>query len=522
MSTEPEQQIQDEVDNNPRQVLLPFRRRPYLIVLIISIVLNIAVPFSVPLITYGLPLLLKALLGLGFVLYYVALLSVVITLLRILTTVFIYDFNDTRRPTYPELFRNLAYSVGAVLCILIILFTCALILDKQIPETIANYITASYSGDLLSLWAWLPLALFIIYGLINFILLGIMKMIDYNPRRENVRHICPNNGCGFVGDAFAYRCPHCGEALIDLHPSRYGIFHTKCPHCGNIVSCSSWTGRNKYSQTCPNCQSSMTIKEFGELPEIAFLIEGAFQSGKTSFLMQALAQWSARFPDFVSFTMERQKNDVMLSVQKLKEKEFSRPTERLLNPGAYVMRYKKSDGDSLAYFFDVGGITYNNLEAGASEPYYNLANGIFLVIDPWEENKIVKAYGNNPNQPFSNYQYGSLDASAVIGRLCSKLEHIYPESLSVGFDIPLCVVVTKCDINGLSNAIGADERFTQSSNKWSAHSKQVEEFLVKHGMYNFVNVVKTRFKKNAFFAVSVLENSDSVLNPLLWMTCSVK
>ncbi len=266
----------------------------------------------------------------------------------------------------------------------------------------------------------------------------------------------------------------------------------------------------------------MTIKEFGELPEIAFLIEGAFQSGKTSFLMQALAQWSVRFPDYVSFTMERQKNDVMLSVQKLKEKEFSFPTERLLNPGAYVMRYKKSDGDSLAYFYDVGGITYNNLEAGASEPYYNLANGIFLVIDPWEENKIVKAYGNNPNQPFSNYQYGSLDASAVIGRLCSKLEHIYPESLSVGFDIPLCVVVTKCDINGLSNAIGADERFTQSSNKWSAHSKQVEEFLVKHGMYNFVNVVKTRFKKNAFFAVSVLENSDSVLNPLLWMTNSLK
>ena len=270
----------------------------------------------------------------------------------------------------------------------------------------------------------------------------------------------------------------------------------------------------------------MTIKEFGELPEIAFVVEGAFQSGKTSFLMQAMTQWSVHFPDFVSFSIERQKNDVLLSVQKLKEKEFNLPTERLLYPGAYVMHYKESSGDSLAYFYDAGGITYNNLDAGASEPYYNLANGIFLVIDPWEESGIVKAYGNNSNQQFSNYQFGTLDASAVIGRLCSKLERLYPDSLSNGFDIPICIVVTKCDINGLSNAIGADEQFTQSSNKWKAHSKQVEDFLIKHGMYNFVNVIKTRFKKNAFFAVSVLDdarnNQSSVLNPLLWMTCNVK
>ena len=127
---------------------------------------------------------------------------------------------------------------------------------------------------------------------------------------------------------------------------------------------------------------------------------------------------------------------------------------------------------------------------------------------------------------YYSFQFASQDANAVIGRLCSKLEHIYTKSSNSGFNIPLCVVVTKCDINGLSNAIGADERFTQSSNKWNAHCKQVEEFLVKHGMYNFVNVVKTRFRKKAFFAVSVLDdaqnNQCSVLNPLLWMTCNVK
>ena len=521
MSTEPEQEIQEEVDNNQRQAMIPFRLNSYLIALAISSALSIAAPILASLIEYGMPFLLKTIIVLCVVIFWITILSVVVISLRILTTIFIYDYNDTRRPAYPELFRNLAYNVVGVLLFLFIIFICALILDKQIPEAIASYISTSYSKYLLSLWAWLPFALFVLYGLINFLLLGIMKWLDCPPGRANVRHICPNKDCGFVGNAFAYRCPHCGETLTELHPSRYGIFYTICPHCGNNVSCSSWTGRNKYSQTCPICQSSMTIKEFGELPETVYVVEGAFQSGKTSFLMQALAQWSARFPDFVSFSMERQKNDVLLSVQKLKEKEFSLPTERLLNPEAYVMRYKKADGDSLAYFYDVGSITYNNLEAGASEPYYNLANGIFLVIDPWEESGIVKAYGNNSNQPFSNYQFGTLDASAVIGRLCSKLEHLYPESLSEGFDIPICIVVTKCDINGLSSAIGADVHFTQSSNKWKEHSRQVENFLTDNGMYNFVNIVKTRFRKNAFFAVSVLGNSscnsDSVINPLLWM-----
>ena len=526
MSTEPDLQNQQDVANNQRQPALPFRLNSYLIALAISSALSIAAPILACLIEYGLPFLLKTIIALSVVVLWIAVLSAIIIFLLILTTIFIYDFNDARRPTYPQLFRYLAYSVGAVLCTLFITFIGALILDKQIPEAIASYISTSCSKYFLSSWAWLPLGLFMIYGLINFLLLGIMKLIDHTPHRTNVRHICPNKDCGFVGDSFAYRCPHCGEALTELRPSRYGIFYTRCPHCRNKVSCSSWTGRNEYSHTCPNCQSSMTIKEFGELPEIAFVVEGAFQSGKTSFLMQAMTQWSVHFPDFVSFSIERQKNDVLLSVQKLKEKEFNLPTERLLYPGAYVMHYKESSGDSLAYFYDAGGITYNNLDAGASEPYYNLANGIFLVIDPWEESGIVKAYGNNSNQQFSNYQFGTLDASAVIGRLCSKLERLYPDSLSNGFDIPICIVVTKCDINGLSNAIGADEQFTQSSNKWKAHSKQVEDFLIKHGMYNFVNVIKTRFKKNAFFAVSVLDdarnNQSSVLNPLLWMTCNVK
>ncbi|MBP5645412.1 MAG: hypothetical protein J6W95_05735, partial [Bacteroidales bacterium] len=87
--------------------------------------------------------------------------------------------------------------------------------------------------------------------------------------------------------------------------------------------------------------------------------------------------------------------------------------------------------------------------------------------DPWAENSINGVGENNSNLPQTN-QDSKQDVNAIIGRLCSKLEHIYSESLNTGFDIPICVVVTKCDINGLSNAIGADEHFTQSSNKWKA------------------------------------------------------
>ena len=162
-----------------------------------------------------------------------------------------------------------------------------------------------------------------------------------------------------------------------------------------------------------------------------------------------------------------------------------------------------------------------------AEPYYNLANGVFLVIDPWAEKGIVTAAGKRKKPLPSAYTYASQDANAVIGALCNKLERVYPDSFSSEFDIPVCVVVTKCDLNRLKNAIGTDaDGFTQSSEKWVEHSRQVEKYLLHCGMYNFVNIVKTRFKKSAFFAVSVLDddnnNSDSVLNPLLWMTYNAK
>lgn len=376
-------------------------------------------------------------------------------------------------------------------------------------------------------WSWIPIGSMIIYGTVSLISLWIMKLLDWRPHWGRIRFICPHEGCGHVSSSLVYKCPHCGEAMEKLYPSRYGIFYTSCPNCGTSLNASWLTGRNQYSKTCPDCNKSLNYEGFGAIPESVFVVEGAAQSGKTSFLIQALNLWSKRFESYVHFSDSQQEIGVRLMAEKINEGDFCPPTQRHICPEAYLMHCKKSFHSFLAYFYDTGGIASREIDAGSSELYYNLANGVFLVIDPWTEEGILTAFGRKKkNMRYSKYQFASQDADAIIGRLCSKLERIYPESLSNGFDIPLCVVVTKCDINGLSNAIGADVHFTQSSNKWNAHSKQVEDFLVKHGMYNFVNIVKTRFKKKAFFAVSVLDdarnNQSSVLNLLLWMTCNVK
>ena len=237
--------------------------------------------------------------------------------------------------------------------------------------------------------------------------------------------------------------------------------------------------------------------------------------------------WNKRFESFVHFSDSQQEKAVRLMAEQINSGKFCPPTPRHFCPNAYLMHCKKAFHSFLAYFYDTGGVSSSRvLDAGVSEPYYNLANGIFLVIDPWVEKGIIKAFGKQMNQEYSKCQFASQDANAVIGRLCSKLEHIYSQSGNFEFDIPICVVVTKCDLNGLNKTIGADNQYTQSSAKWEEQSRRVEEFLVKHGMFNFVNVIKTRFKRSAFFAVSVVDEGrlyqSSALNPILWMTFNVK
>ena len=375
-------------------------------------------------------------------------------------------------------------------------------------------------------WSWTPFIAMVLAGITSYIVLVIMKCLDWRPHWGEIRFICPHENCGRVSSSLSYKCPHCGEIIKDLHPSRYGIFYTTCPHCGGSINASWLTGKDEYSKICSDCNKSLNYEGFGRIPESVFVVEGAPRSGKTSFLIEALNLWNKRFESLVLFSDSQQEKDVRLAAERIKAGQFCPPTPRLACPEAYLIRCKKSFHSFLAYFYDTGGTSSRILDAGASEPYYSLTNGIILVIDPWAENGILKAFGKSMNQHFSDYKFASQNADAVVGRLCSKLEHTYTQSSSFEFDIPICVVVTKCDLNGLDKVIGTDNRFTQSSTKWEEQSRMVEEFLVKHGMYNFVNVIKTRFKKNAFFAVSVLNEGNryqnSVLNPLLWMTCNVK
>lgn len=505
---------QPNANPDVRQPILPFRLRPYRNMLALSVGLFIIIPllacvvFAVLSLVGYLSWFLSWSLG-------IIVASVVVGLASSRNNV---SDNDNSGYTLAWLFLTCLISYFS--------FSPLMALSEwslHLTTTSWEFFMSIYERSGIVYWSWIPIGSMIIYGAVSLISLWIMKLLDWRPHWGRVRFICPHENCGHVSSSIVYKCPHCGEALRNLYPSRYGIFYTTCPGCGTSLNASWLTGRNQYSKTCPDCNRSLNYDGFGNLSESVFVVEGASQSGKTSFLVQALNLWNQQFKSYVHFSDNHQKKVVRQMAQQIKTGVFCPPTERLSHPEAYLIRCKKSFHSFLAYFYDAGGETSRDLDAGTSELYYNLANGIFLVIDPWAEDGILTAFGRKKkNLRYSKYQFASQDADAIIGRLCNKLEHIYPESLNAGFDVPICVVVTKCDLNGLDKMIGSDEHFTQSSIKWEEQSKKVEEFLINHGKYNFVNVVKTRFKKNAFFAVSALkdssEGSDSILNPLLWMT----
>ena len=376
-------------------------------------------------------------------------------------------------------------------------------------------------------WSWIPISVMVLFGMISMAMLLIMRLLDRRPHWGKIRFICPHENCGHSAPSIVYKCPSCGEALEDLRPSRYGIFSAPCPYCGKSIRTSWLNGRNKNPKICPSCHKSLDYEGFGDVPEMVYIVEGASKSGKTSFLFQAMNLLNKHFDSFIRFSDSEQEYQVRLQAEQISQGRFVPPTPHQLCPKAYILHCKKTLGKFLAYFYDTGDNSLTAIEAGRAEPYFNLANGIFLVIDPWTESGIVKDAGKRKKSLPSAYVYAKQDANAVIGMLCNKLERIYPDTFNTGFDLPICVVVTKCDLNNLKTSIGCDSnRFTQSSEEWNEHSRMVEKYLLRCGMYNFVNVVKTRFKKSAFFAVSVLRdynnNCDETLNPLLWMMYNAK
>lgn len=497
--------------------ILPFRLRPYKIMLALSVGLFIIIPL-LACIVYCVLWLLGVFIG--FLSWSLGL------ILSATAIVLVIRYNESH---YNDVEIQNVIIPGLIAAAIITCYTYTPL--NTASETLLalttitwDYLITVYSSIWIVYWSWIPIFSMLLYGTVSLLALCLMKILDWRPHWGQIRFICPHENCGSVSSSLVYKCPHCGGELTNLHPSRFGIFATNCPHCHNAVMTSWLTGRNKYSKTCPNCHKSLDFEGFGDVPESVFIVEGASKSGKTSFLFQALNLWNNHFKSYIQFSDNEQERQIRLQAEQISKGYFCPQTPRQTCPESYVMLCKKSFGKFLAYFYDTGGIASIHLEAGMPEPYFNLANGIFLVIDPWGDKGLFSLADNYKKTYPSDFQYATQDANAVVGILCNKLEHIYEDPTNSGFDIPICVVVTKCDINRLDESIGIAANYSQSSKQWAEQSQKVENFLINNGMYNFVNVIKTRFKKKAFFAVSVLDSSthhpEAVLNPLLWMTCN--
>ena len=506
------------MSTNPgiQRPILPFRLRPYTIMLALSVGLFIIIPL-VACIVYAILWLLGLITG--FLSWSLGI------IVAVAAVAFIIGYSEEHGNYDVEIQNLIIPGIIAAGIVTYFTYTPLLTASEALFESASitwDYLMTLFSDCGIVYWSWIPILLMIAFGIVSLLTLWLMKLLDWRPHWGLIRFICPHENCGNVSSSLVYECPHCGGTLTNLHPSRFGIFAMECPQCNNYVMTSWLTGRNRYSKTCPNCQRSLNYEGFGDVPESVFIVEGASKSGKTSFLFQTLYLWNKLFRSH--FCNSEQESQILFQANEISNGHFCPQTLRQQRPEAYVMLSKKSFGKFLAYFYDTGGVAANTLDAGMVEPYFNLANGVFLVIDPWTEKGSLTMADNNRQSPPSDYQYATQDANAVVGILCNKLEHLYDDPSNNGFDIPVCVVVTKCDINGLDNAMGVNSQFTQSSKNWEKQSKLVEEYLIQNGMYNFVNVINTRFKRKAFFAVSVLDDSThnpkAVLNPLLWMLCN--
>ena len=148
-------------------------------------------------------------------------------------------------------------------------------------------IMRAFFENYIHLASWIPAGMAFLLGVLAWIFLWCVKIMDALPRLYYGKIRCPHADCDHKGRA-GWKCPGCGTVIVNLQPTRYGVFGVRCPHCHARLGTSWFSGRSRCEMFCPSCLKSLNIRGIGNSVTRRVILAGAPQSGKTSFMLQAL------------------------------------------------------------------------------------------------------------------------------------------------------------------------------------------------------------------------------------------
>lgn len=371
---------------------------------------------------------------------------------------------------------------------------------------------------------------------------------------KKISSTCPNPHCQSRYLLPTYVC-ECGAQHTKLVPSRYGILSRTCT-CGRKLKTTFFNGRGKLpgQWICPKC--GYELKGGPQQSSVAIPVIGGPSSGKTCYITMAISEIKEKAGKY-NLEFRYNANPSLGDDYEENHMKMSENNELPMKTSEMKLRYyqfyltpKNRKVKNLVSLCDIAGESYELKRELEGQEGFRNANSFLFVFDPLS----IAAYREKlqeGNVDISNYGASEKSMEEVLSTLVNTLQ----ENSKTRIKPTVAVVFTKCDLPGILDEIGepAVKKYIQDRNdEWTkynaecaalekgapapakpapvpdgfeAQNRVCEEFLIKYGEVNFVNMLKSKFNHIHYFATSSLGhevNGDKfepkdIEFPILWL-----
>lgn len=380
---------------------------------------------------------------------------------------------------------------------------------------------------ILILLSFIAFVFFILSGIIIRLLIPLFRAIDHALRVEQHCPVCYSK---FRLPDF--KCPHCGKVHKNLIPGPCGVFTAMCS-CGHFIPTSVISRRSRLDALCPNPKCQVELNTSNAKQFFIQVIGGKY-SGKTAFLAAFQHQYLNHSKIAGISSISGEPRTAFYELEQMCIKGYTQPSSDYeIISYNYIHKLKNSSERSMI-FYDVPGEMILGDGYEKSPLNFGYTNGIIIVIDPLSvpslRSECIRRCELSSAVDFSND-----NSESTIVEFINKFSEIAGRAARKMSDIPVAVVISKCDIKSIKSRIGLPKikvQYNKDPEKYNndlsvARDTICREFLNDIGLSNVINNLESVFSEVSYFPTSAIGHTPEanikfepfgIIAPLAWIT----
>ncbi|MEQ1934026.1 MAG: hypothetical protein ABL962_09125 [Fimbriimonadaceae bacterium] len=313
--------------------------------------------------------------------------------------------------------------------------------------------------------------------------------------RIKILHLSPPcHNCNRYYTTPIFLC-ECGVEHPALAPGKFGYAHHMC-RCGKVLPALSWNQKPPMVALCPKPLCRQSVDPTRRMP-ICIALAGGPSQGKTHVLIRAVQDLLLRRTVAAHWMIEPYQDADRQTIDTLLRQHEHGTVDKTLAdvPRALNLRirFHPDRPERLLYLYDPGGEAFQSHGNLSHHPYLMFADALLFAIDPFALPQLVDAHALMLEPRHLKSQPDDISPTEAFTNFKNTLWSAQKLSLKARCRLPLCIVLTKMDANGMLELVA-----TMPGANTSDRCKQ---FLSYVGQSELVDRIERNFITIRFFAL---------------------